>query len=150
MPSQSLDLTLRPPPPLDRRTARLLVGAAALVMLLAALRFWAVGAWLVAPFLLVDAALLAWAFRASRRASRAYERLRLCGEQLLLERTDEKGRTRQWQLPRAWTRVELEQHAPQNRLWLRHRSRRILVGRHLNRRERSEVYEVMARALGGR
>ena len=144
-----LDLVFRPPASLSRGGARLVVGGAALVMTLAALRFWFVGAWLVLPFLLVDLALLAWAFRASRRSSQAFERLRLVGEELLVERVSAGGREERWRLPRAWTRVELEEQAPQNRLWLRHRSRRLLIGKHLNRRERSEVYEVMARALNG-
>lgn len=147
MARDSFDLTLQPPAPLGTDAARVVIGVTALVMLLAALRFLLVGAWLVLPFMIVDLALLVWAFRASRRAARAFERLRLTGDRLLVERTDARGRRERWELPRAWTRVELEQHAPQNRLWLRHRSRRLLIGRHLNRRERGEVYDVLAGAL---
>ena len=147
MARDSFDLTLQPPAPLGTDAARIVIGVTGLVMLLAALRFLLVGAWLVLPFMIVDLALLVWAFRASRRAARAFERLRLTGDRLLVERTDAQGRQERWELPRAWTRVELEQHAPQNRLWLRHRSRRLLIGRHLNRRERGEVYDVIAGAL---
>ena len=143
------DLTFHPPPPLSRRSVRLVVGGTAVVMLVSALRFYVIGAWMVLPFLIVDLALLAWAFGASRRAARAFERLRLSDADLLIERGDAAGRTVRWCLPRAWTRVELEEHAPQNRLWLRHRDRRLLVAKHLNRRERDEVYDLMARALNG-
>ena len=143
------DLTLRPPPPLPLGSAKLVIGVTASVMLFAGLRFLLLGAWLVLPFLLVDLALLVWAFRSSRTAARAFERLRLAGQELVVERTDPHGRTRRWTLPRSWTCVELERHAPQDRLWLRHKRKRMLIGKHLNRRERREVYDVLARALNG-
>lgn len=145
----TFDLTFRPPPPLTMKSAKLVIGVTAFVMLFAALRFLVIGAWIVVPFLLVDLGLLIWAFRASRAASRASERLTLEGEELRIERTDPQGHRRQWTLPRSWTRVELEEYSPQNRLWLRHKRRRLLIGKHLNRRERDEVYAVMARALNG-
>ena len=149
MMAATFDLTFRPPTPLSTRHARLVIGGSALVMALAAIRFWVIGAWLVVPFLAIDIAILAWAFRASRRASRAYERLALVGEELLVERTDPAGRIRAWRVPRTFTRVELENHAPQDRLWLRHRGKRMLIGKHLNRRERREVYDMLARSLNG-
>lgn len=149
LPQADFDLTFRPPPPLSVRGAKIVVGLTAFVMVFAALRFLLIGAWIVAPFLLVDLALLVWAFRLSRRNAKASERLRLAGGELLIERTDPKGEQVRWRVPRGWTRVELESHAPQDRLWVKHRQKRLLVGKHLNRRERHEVYKVMARALNG-
>ncbi|MEO0499958.1 MAG: DUF2244 domain-containing protein [Pseudomonadota bacterium] len=145
----TLDLTLRPPPPLDYRQALIVLGVTALIMALAALRFWAVGAWLVIPFLAIDLALLVWAFRASARGSKAYERLRLGGDELMIERVAANGRREDYRLPRAWTRVELDRSRPPlPRLWLRHKQHRLLIGRHLNLREREEVYGIIRRALG--
>jgi uncharacterized membrane protein len=147
--TREFDLTFRPPPPLSLRSAKVIVGVTAFIMLFAGLRFALIGAWMVIPFLLIDIALLIWAFRATRKAARASERLRLVDEHVVVERTDPRGETRTWTLPRAWTRVELEPYAPQDRLWLKHKRRKLLVGKHLNRRERRDVYAVMAGTLNG-
>ncbi|MGB7405972.1 MAG: DUF2244 domain-containing protein [Pacificimonas sp.] len=144
-----LDLTLRPPPPLSARNALYVLGATAVIMLFAGLRFWAVGAWIVVPFLLVDLALLIWAFQASARGSRAYERLQVGDEEVRFARVAADGTARSWTMPRAWTRVELERLGPPtNKLWLKHRDRKLLIGRHLNVREREDVHKVIAQELG--
>lgn len=144
-----LDLTLRPPPPLGYRQALTVIGVTALVMTLAALRFFAVGAWLVVPFLAIDLVLLIWAFRASARGSKAFERLRVGNEEVRFDRVAPGGQTQSWTMPRTWTRVELERLGPPtNRLWLRHKDRRLLIGKHLSAREREDVYGVIRRELG--
>ncbi|MGB3721754.1 MAG: DUF2244 domain-containing protein [Pacificimonas sp.] len=145
----TLDLTLRPPPPMGAKAALIVLGATAAIMLFAGLRFWVVGAWMVVPFLLIDLALLIWAFRASARGSKAYERLQVTASELLLERRLPSGHRQHVTLPRSWTRVELERVSPPvSRLWLTHKGRKLLIGKHLNGREKEEVYKVIARELG--
>jgi uncharacterized membrane protein len=146
----TLDLKLMPPPPLGARQALIVVGATAFVMLLAGLRFLLLGAWPVVPFLVVDLALLVWAFRASARAAHAYETLRLDARGLTVAKVAADGSARSYTLEPFYTRAELEELAPpENRLWLRYRGRRLPVGRFLSPAERREVYQLLRRALGG-
>ena len=144
-----LDITLMPPPALGARPAAIIVGATGLVMLLAGLRFLALGAWPVLPFLAIDVGLLVWAFRASAIAARRYERLRLDDRGLTLQRVTGGGVQRAMTLPPVETSAELEELAPpDNRLWLRCRGRRIMIGRFLTPVERREVFATLRRALG--
>ncbi|MBV7255917.1 DUF2244 domain-containing protein [Pacificimonas sp. WHA3] len=143
-----LDLTLRPPPPLGYKHALIVIGATALVMAFAAVRFWFLGAWLVLPFLAIDLALLIWAFRASARGSKAFERLRVGVSEVRFDRVAPCGAMQSWTLPRNWTRVQLEKLSPPtNRLWLTHKDRKLLIGKHLSAREREDVYGLIRREL---
>ena len=104
--------------------------------------------WPILPFVVVDLALLVWAFRAAARASRAYEHLRLDASGLVYSRVAADGTARAFRLEPTFTSVELEALSPpENRLWLGERGRRLLVGRCLSPRERQEVYAVLKRAL---
>jgi uncharacterized membrane protein len=144
------DLTLRPPPPLGAHSALVVLGATALVMLLGAIRFLALGAWPVLPFMVVDVAILVWAFRASARNAHAYERVRLDEQGLVVRKVAPNGRARTFRMEPRLTRVELESLSPpENRLWLVYRNSRLVIGRFLSPRERSEVYDVIARCLNG-
>jgi uncharacterized membrane protein len=146
----TLDLKLMPPPPVTAQTALVVIGATAIVLLLAGLRFWWLGAWPVIAFMALDIVLLVWAFRASARASRAYERLRTEGGMLVVEKVAADGAHREYRLEARATRVELEDlGAPENRLWLRYRNRRLGIGRFLSPMERREVHGVLSRALAG-
>ena len=145
----TLDLILRPPPPLNYRQALIVLGVTALVMAIAAARFWFLGAWMILPFLIIDLSLLIWAFHASARGSKAFERICLSEREIRVERVGAGGNSQSYTLPRQWTRVELGRPSPPvSRLWLTHRDRRLLIGHHLNLRERAEVYRELRRALG--
>lgn len=144
----TLDLKLMPPAPLGARAALVVVGATGLVMLIAALRFATLGAWPVLPFLAVDLAILVWAFRASARASRAYERLTLDAAGLVVSRVTAAGIARRYRFEPGFTHVELEDLSPpENRLWLASRGNKLAIGRCLSPRERREVHAVLRRAL---
>lgn len=142
------DLTLTPNRSLDRRHARWIVLAVGAVMALMALRMYFLGAWLVVPFLAIDVALVAWAFRASYRSGTGCETLRLSDDDLVVRRRSPEGVERSIRLEPLWTRVTLERLAmKQNRLWLVARDTRVSVGRFLSPPEREAIYEVIADGL---
>ena len=80
------DATLEPNKPLSPRAVALVVGFVALVSFCAGILFALRGAWPVTPFFGADVLLLAWAMRASARASRRREHLVLTSEKLLIEK----------------------------------------------------------------
>src|SRR6185312_2630766 len=65
-----LDETLRPSPPMAPQTLLIILGVVLAFNIAFALSFVLRGAWPIAPFLGLDVALLAWAFRASTLAAR--------------------------------------------------------------------------------
>ncbi len=142
------DLVLTPNRSLKPRHARWLVLGFGLVMLVTGLRMLVLGAWPVIPFLAIDLALLAWAFRASYRSGRSYEAVRLDEDDLVVRRCSPEGRERRIRLEPLWTTARLERLAMrQNRLWLTAPDRRVAVGRFLSPREREAIYAVIADGL---
>ena len=142
------DLVLTPNRSLDRRHARWLVAGVGLVMLLTGVRMLVLGAWPVIPFLVIDVALLTWAFRASYRSGRGFEALRLDEDDLVVRRRSPEGRERRIRLEPMSTTARLERMAMrQNRLWLTARGQRVAVGRFLSPGEREAIYEVIADGL---
>jgi uncharacterized membrane protein len=76
-------------------------------MNLAVAVFWAVrGAWPVLLFLVLDVALLAWAFHLNFRAARMFERVRLDSDHLQVTRTPARGSPMHWIVAARWARVE--------------------------------------------
>lgn len=147
----TFDLKLMPPPPLPARAAIIVIGVTGLVMLAAAIRFAVIGAWPVLPFMAIDLVLMFWAFRASARASRAYERLCIDERGLVVSKVAACGSASTCTLAPGFTRVELETvSAYETRLWLHDRSRSLSVGHFLTPDERQEVCAALQRALAGR
>ncbi len=138
------DLTLRPNRSLDRRHARWLVLGVAGFMFLTGVRVLLLGAWPVIPFLAIDVALMAWAFRASYRSGNSVETVRLTQDDLIVQRRAPDGRERRIRLEPLWTSARLERLSmKQNRLWLAARDRRVAVGQFLSPQEREEIYAVI-------
>lgn len=107
---------------------RLILALVATINLGFALIFALRGAWVVAPFMGVDVALLAWAFRASERASRRREHVRLTPSLLVVERHPAKGPPKRFSLNPYWVRVEMEdppEHSSQLTLWSHGRGLRV-------------------------
>jgi uncharacterized membrane protein len=147
-----LDLTLTPNRSLHPRHARALIGGVGVVFLLGGLRFLLLGAWPVIPFMLADLALLWWAFRASYRSGRAYERLWIDGggltPTLTLARVSHHGIERRLVFEPFWTRVQLETLGDdENRLWLSTHGKRFAIGSFLSPAERVAVHDVIAAGL---
>ncbi|HXC57534.1 MAG TPA: DUF2244 domain-containing protein [Rhizomicrobium sp.] len=115
-----LDQVLRPSPPLAPRVLRAILAVVALVNLVFALSFVLRGAWPIAPFLGLDVALLAWAFRASTIAARREERVTLTPTCLSVARMLPKKPRREWTFNPYWVRVEMDtphEHASSLKLW---------------------------------
>ena len=119
-PAILLDEVLRPNPPMTPRAlAFVLMGVAAINFAFAAY-FVSRGAWPVTPFMGADVALLAWAFRAVRIASRRHERVTLTSDSLRVVRQPPKGRATEIALNPYWVRVEMDdppEHWSQLTLW---------------------------------
>ncbi|WP_439533233.1 DUF2244 domain-containing protein [Polymorphobacter sp.] len=143
-----IDLTLTPNRSFDRGHVRWVLGGVGLVFFLGGLRFLALGAWPILPFMALDVLLLWWAFRASYASGRGHERLVLAEDRLELLRVSAKGTERRFGFEPLWTRVQLEETPLGDvRLWLAAHGRRVSVGRFLSPGERREVGEVISAGL---
>ncbi len=144
----TLDLTLTPNRSLGRDQARWLVGGIGAIFFLGGLRFLALGAWPILPFMAADLVLLWWAFRANTAAGRGHERLVLAGDALTLSRVSAHGVERRWGFEAYWTRVQVEETPLGDaHVWLAARGRRVRVGSFLSAPERREIGVVIASAL---
>ena len=143
-----LDITLTPNRSLDRRRMRLMVGAVGAIFFLGGLRFLALGAWPVLPFMAADVALLWWAFRASYASSRGHERVILTNDTLILSQVSAQGTENRFGFEPLWTRVQVEENPHGDAdVFLTARGRRVRVGGFLSATERREVGAAIAAAL---
>jgi uncharacterized membrane protein len=143
-----LDATLRPSPPLSPRVLLRILMAVAAINLAFAASFALRGAWPIAPFLGMDVALLAWAFRASTRAAQRAERVTLTPSELLVARDAPKTPHREWRFNPYWVRVEMDdppEHSSQLTLWSHGKFLRI--GQFLAPEERAAFGVVLKGAL---
>jgi len=146
--SPALDLTLTPNRSFDRRHVRWLVGGIGAIFFVGGLRFLALGAWPVLPFMAADLALLWWAFRANYAAARGHERVVLQGDALTLLRVSAQGIEKRFGFEPFWTRVQIEETPLGDaNVWLAARGRRVRVGHFLSAPERREVGAAIASAL---
>jgi uncharacterized membrane protein len=124
-----LDETLRPSPPMSAHTLKMIVAVVAAINLAFMLYFVLQGAWPVAPFMGLDVVLLAWAFRESRIAAQAYERITLNASQLRIEQQPARGAPTESAFNPYWVRVDLVPWTEySNRLYLRSHGREVQVG----------------------
>ena len=144
-----LDMRLHPHRSLPPRGFRRLMACACIASASISLPFYFIGAWPVVGFLGLDLLLLYLAFRASFRAARAYEVLRLTPLELLFARVTQRGARREWRFNPSWVRFERVDHpefGPQ-RLALVSRGRSLEVGRFLGPDEKAEFAALFSRAL---
>ena len=143
-----LDEILRPSPPLDKRTLSIIVAVVAAINLAFALYFVFQGAWPVAPFMGLDVALLAWAFRESRIAARAHERITLRASELRIEQQPARGAATEAAFSPYWVRVDLVPWTEySNRLYLRSHGRTVQVGAFLPPQAREGFAQTLKSAL---
>lgn len=146
--SPLLDLTLTANRSLSMRHTRWLVGLVGGIFLLGGLRFLALGAWPILPFMVADVALLGWAFRASHTAGGGHERVLLTGDALTLTRVTPQGQEKRFGFEPLWTRVQVDETPLGDALvYLAARDRRVSVGRFLSAPERRQVAEAISAAL---
>lgn len=121
-----------------------------LISAVASLRFYALGAWPVSLFFIVDVGLIYLFFRLNYRSAREREWLRLTHFDLRFARIDPRGQTREWRFNPLFVRLDREDHPDYGtiRLALRHRSDEVEIARFLNASERSSFADALGRALG--
>ncbi len=143
-----LEAVLRPNPPLGPEILGVILGVVALINFVFALSFVLHGAWPIAPFMGLDVALLAWAFRASRIAARQEERVTLTRALLsIVTRPVRKDRP-DIALNPYWVRIDMPEPADHwSQLTLFSHGRRFLIGAFLPPQERAAFAERLKSAL---
>lgn len=142
------DLRLTPNRSFDPDHVWRLVGGVGAVFVVMGARLWVLGAWPVVPFMIIDLALLWWAFKASHRSGQAFETLRLDDSALQVRTVSHRGAERRVALEPYWTQVQLERVSDlENRLWLACRGHRVRVAECLSPAEREQVRDVIADGL---
>ncbi|WPZ35553.1 DUF2244 domain-containing protein [Thalassobaculum sp. OXR-137] len=143
-----LDLVLYPHRSLSPQGFLLLMGGIAGLSFMIGLIFFLVGAWPIVGFLGLDVAVIYGAFRLNYRAARAYETIRLCGNELEVVKIDARGRRRRYVMPSAWLRVDLEARPRRtSRLTLWSRGRALEIGVFLGQEEKDGLADVLRDGL---
>jgi uncharacterized membrane protein len=106
------------------------------------------GAWPILPFMGLDVALLAWAFRASKRNAQRFERVTLTRENLLIARHPAKGAATQIALNPYWVRVDYD-NPPEHwsKLLLSSHGKSVQIGSFLAPTARHDFAERLKSAL---
>ncbi len=142
------DAVLHPHRSLGRTGFLVLMGAVAFVSTAVSLVFFLLGAWPIVGFLGLDVLLLWWAFRANYRSARLYERVRLTGEELTVERVAWKQPDRRWSFQPYWLRVSMDDPpGHESQVTLSSHGRTVTVGSFLSPDERLEFANALRTAL---
>jgi uncharacterized membrane protein len=142
------DATLRPNPPMSANALKLVIGVVAAINLGFGLFFILRGAWPVTPFMGADVLLLAWALNAGRVAARAYERVRLTPESLIVLRQPPHGEANEVALNPYWVRVDMDDPpARTSKLILWSHGRGIQIAKFLCPDERLSLARALRAAL---
>jgi uncharacterized membrane protein len=143
-----LDHVLRPSPPMAPRTLRNILYVVIAINLGFALFFLAHGAWPIMPFLGLDVALLAWAFRASSEAAKREEHVTLTPAQLSIVRKPPRGPSNEIRLNPYWVRVQMDDPPEHwSQLWLWSHGKDLKIGTFLAPTERAAFAGVLKSAL---
>lgn len=143
-----LEALIQPNRPLKPWAIGLVIGFAAAVSFIAGVMFALHGAWPVTPFFGLDVLLLAWAMRASVRASKRREYLRLTSDALIIERITAGGRVHREEVNPYWLRVEHDDPELLGaELALVVHKRRWVVGSFLGAEDRAKLAEALRQAL---
>jgi uncharacterized membrane protein len=133
---------------MSAKAFKLVVGAVAAVNLGFGVVLILRGAWPVAPFLGADVMFLAWALNAGRIAARAYERVRLTPERLLVVRQPARGRETRFAFNPYWVRVDMDDPPTRTSpLMLWSHGRGLQIGRFLPPEERLSFAQTLRAAL---
>jgi uncharacterized membrane protein len=142
------DQELHPNPPLGARGIGIVIGVVAGLSFCAGILFILHGAWPVTPFFGADVLLLAWAFKASVRASKRRERLVLTADRFVIVHIAPDGATRREEINPYWLRIDHDDPELVGRdLVLLNRGRRWVVGSFLGAEDRTRLAEDLRRAL---
>ena len=136
---------------LDHRARWSIFALLAAVSLLVALSFTIAGAWPVLPYSALELAGLAAAFAIIERRARAWERLTVAGDRVIVE-SAVGGRTRTREFNRRWLQVELRERgfAHEPRLTLTFAGEAMEFGEALSPGRRTEVAKALRRLTATR
>ena len=127
---------------------KILLGVVIAANAVGAVVMLSVGAWPVAGFMGLDVLAVYIAFRLSYGQMRAFERVTINGEALIVERVDVKGWRREWQFPSYWVNVVFEGDEDFNAtVTVRSHGRSLEIGEYLSPFERKSFADVLQRAL---
>lgn len=122
--------------------------AAGLINFAFGLSFVLRGAWPIMPFMGADVLLLAWAFRASRRAAARTEHVVLTTSELRIARHPVRGQPTEVSLNPYWVRVDLEDDAgPARKLTLWSHGKPVPLGSFLAPQDRVSLADALKAAL---
>ena len=143
-----LDAVLKPAPPMSPRALSTILGIVIAMNAAFAIYFVSRGAWPMMPFMGIDIALLAWAFRASTLAAQHEEHVVLTLSLLTIARRAPKIAPREFAFNPYWVRVDMAsppQHGSQLTLWSHGKG--IVLGSFLPPLERAHFAERLKSAL---
>nr|WP_321442733.1 DUF2244 domain-containing protein [uncultured Cohaesibacter sp.] len=120
-----------------------------LMLLIASVPFYLMGAWPVLGFAGLDILLLWWAFRCNYREARATEQIRITHRDVSITRTCPKGRQTQVSFNPYWVRVETrkEEDRGMTELHLTSHGNRVEIGAFLHACERESLAIALQSAL---
>ena len=144
------DRTLRPNAPMNIGALVFVAAAVAAINLGFGIYFVLRGAWPLAPFMGMDTILLAWAFHASCRAAKCYERICLTRAMLRVERHLARGCPIHFEFNPYWVRVDYEDAGGRgSRLSLASHGRFVQIGAFLPPDQKLSVAQGLTAALAG-
>lgn len=115
---------------------------------LASVRFYLVGAWPVAAFLLLDIVALWLAFAISYRRGRLRETVQLSNTDLIITRTDPAGRLTSWRFEPYWAKVSIDRiQSTKDVLTVYHHDKKVSLGSYLRAKERRQIAGKLNSAL---
>src|SRR6185436_18492341 len=106
------------------------------------------GAWPVTGFLGLDVLGVYIAFRLSYAQTKAFERIAIEDNALVITRVDEHGRTREWRCSSYWASVGFDEEVDERGvLTVGSHGQRIEIGRFLHSEERARLARLLREAL---
>jgi len=105
------------------------------------------GAWPVAGFMGLDVAAVYVAFHLSYAQARAFERVTIDRNDLIVEQVDRKGLRREWRFPSYWVNVWFDGDDEHGTITLRSHGRSLEVGTFLPLFERKSFADALREAL---
>jgi len=127
----------------------ILLGVVMVINVIGALRFIAIGAWPVLPFLGLDVLALFIAFRVSYRSARAYEEIVITPYHVSVRQVDAKGKTKQWRFDALFTKLIVERDSEDEitGLSLHSRGRQLAIALNMPLPEREGLASALQTAL---
>ncbi len=147
-PHQGFHARLTPHRSLGPRGFLLLMSVICAVSFIAGIIFFLAGAWPVVGFFGLDVLLVYVAFKLNYASARAYETVKISGDELIVRRVLPGRPPKQWKFHPYWVRVEMdsdgELHGP---LYLTSHGARLQIGAFLSGDERRDFADALKDAL---